>query len=232
MAWITQVLYGYEGLPDMVALPPAPTVPYGTAISVYVRYRNDGATNLTLQVNLWLQSPDGVWRVISSSPYLMAPGQETMAYFTPAAVLNQVGTWNVVAAVWDASAGAELARWSSVLATVTAPTLSGRFYPPHYYWYPGLAYWALLYPDSPPTVPGGTEFHLALVWLNNGSVSVRGHVDLTVTRPDGSQVVPPAVLNQDNVAAPGSGWAVQFAPITLDQAGSWTARAVLSGEAA
>jgi hypothetical protein len=134
---------------------------------------------------------------------------------------------------WDTSQAAWIQDAAQTVSiAVSTPAPSGRFYPPHYYWYPGLPDWALLYPDSPPSVPGGTEFHLALNWLNNGSVSVRGHVDLTVTRPDGSQMVPPAVLNQDNVAAPGSGWGVQFAPITLDQAGSWTARAVLSGEAA
>jgi hypothetical protein len=231
MSWITQVLYWYEGLSDMVALPPAPTVPYGTQISVYVRYRNDGATNLNIKINLWLQSPDGAWRVSSSAAYLMTPGQEGMAYFTPAAVLNQAGTWNVAAEAIDTATGSVLGGWIGVLATVPAYTLAGRI-TAAFYWYEGLSNWQQLSPTNPPALAFGTPLHLLLAWVNDSPVSVRGHIDLTAVKPDSSQEAIQAVAYNDLAAVPGEGRMVQFAPIALEQVGSWTARAVLSGEAA
>lgn len=94
------------------------------------------------------------------------------------------------------------------------------------YWYEGLADWVQL--QIPPEVPLGTAFHLAPQWLNQSAEPMCGHIDLTITKPDGSQVVLSDVLNQDNWAAPGNGWAVQFEPITLGQAGTYKATATLS----
>lgn len=100
------------------------------------------------------------------------------------------------------------------------------------YWYEGLENWVQL-TDTPPTVPYETAFHLAVGWLNQSEEAICGHVELTVTRPDGTKITPLAVENQNRWAAPGNGLWVQFEPITLDQGGIYTARATLSamGEA-
>jgi len=100
------------------------------------------------------------------------------------------------------------------------------------YWYEGLANWMHLDPANPPSAPQDTELHLAVYWVNDGNAPISGHVDLTITRPDSTTVSPEDVLNQDQSAPPGSGWGVQFAPVTLDQMGSYQARATLSGEQA
>lgn len=95
------------------------------------------------------------------------------------------------------------------------------------YWYEGLANWVQL-TETPPTVPVGTAFHPAVQWLNQGAEAVCGHIELTITKPDGTKVTPNDVLNQDSWAAPGNGWAVQFEPVILDQSGDYQAEAVLS----
>ena len=95
------------------------------------------------------------------------------------------------------------------------------------YWYEGLAGWASL-PEPPPEVPLGTAFHLAIQWLNQSAEAISGHIELTITKPDGAKVTPNDVLNQDNWAAPGHGWAVQFETVVLGQAGTYKATATLS----
>ena len=95
------------------------------------------------------------------------------------------------------------------------------------YWYEGLVGWASL-TETPPTVPLNTAFHLVVGWLNQSAEPISGHVELTIAKPDGTKVTLSDVLNQDNWAAPGNGWGVQFEPITLDQAGTYQATAILS----
>jgi len=95
------------------------------------------------------------------------------------------------------------------------------------YWYEGLDGWESL-PETPPTVPWGTAFHLAPQWINQSAEPLSGHVELTITKPDASEVTLNDVLNQDNWAAPGIGWGVQFEPFTMDQAGTYKATATLS----
>lgn len=95
------------------------------------------------------------------------------------------------------------------------------------YWYEGLAGWTQL-GETPPTVPFGTSFHLAPQWLNQSAEAISGHIELTITKPDGTKVTLNDVLNQDNWAAPGIGWGVQFEPFTMDQAGTYKATATLS----
>jgi len=95
------------------------------------------------------------------------------------------------------------------------------------YWYEGLAGWLPL-AGTPPAVMVGTAHHLAIQWLNQSAEPISGHIDLTITRPDGTKVTLNDVLNQDSWAAPGYGWAVQFEPITLNKAGIYRATATLS----
>lgn len=97
------------------------------------------------------------------------------------------------------------------------------------YWYPGLPGWIDLVATGIPTVPPGTSLSLIIGWVNRSTVAITGHVDLIVSRPDGSQVRPAAVAGQDWRASPGAGGTVQFAPVALDQRGAWTAKVDLSG---
>lgn len=109
-----------------------------------------------------------------------------------------------------------------------APTLVG-YIDQVLFWYEGLTNWAPLQPNAPPSVPKGTAFQLAVAWVNQSNVNIRGNVGLTITRPDGTQLTPAATGQQDQVAAPGNGWIVAFGPVTLDQVGAYQGRAVLSG---
>lgn len=95
------------------------------------------------------------------------------------------------------------------------------------YWYEGLAGWMQL-PESPPEVPLGTAFHLAVQWLNQSAEAISGYVELAITKPDSTKVTLNDVLNQNNWAAPNNGWVAQFEPVVLDQVGTYTVKATLS----
>ena len=102
------------------------------------------------------------------------------------------------------------------------------------YWYAGLTEWLKLNPLSPPQVPPNTVLYLGFFWYNTGDVQVRGHVDATLNKPDGTQV--PLVLmsgHQDQVVNPGVvvGLMVGFEDVTLDKAGTYSVSIVLSMEA-
>lgn len=116
---------------------------------------------------------------------------------------------------------------SIVTALQVPPGVSGRLY--------GFSYlnestglWTDLDPSAPPNLVLGEALHLVVWWLNSGSVSMQGHVDVTITKPNGQKVAPSAVFNQDKSAAPGFGKGVQFSPVMLDVSGTWRAEVVLS----
>ena len=119
----------------------------------------------------------------------------------------------------------------TVAVVVVEPVIAGHIEGISYF-YQGLAGWVKLDPASPPQMVQGAALSLAVNWVNDGNVPCRGHVDLVITRPDGSEVSPEAVGNQDTVLAPGYATAVEFASITLDQLGSYLAGVELSGEEA
>ena len=106
--------------------------------------------------------------------------------------------------------------------------LAGRIDVP-YYWYEGLADWTLL-GAVPPVIPLGTQFALAVPWVNLGDVSARGRIDLTLTKPDGATVKLEATSGQTILFAPGEGLRVTFKLVPLDQIGQYSARVVLSME--
>ena len=97
------------------------------------------------------------------------------------------------------------------------------------YWYEGLARWVTL-GTVPPSPALATGLHLSVGWTNSGTARAKGHIELTIIRPDGATVKPAAVSGQDTEREAGYGWTVQFAPVTLDLAGQYSARAVLSME--
>lgn len=96
------------------------------------------------------------------------------------------------------------------------------------YWYEGLAGFLSLNLASPPVVPKGTALSLAIGWTNDGNVSLQGHIDLVITKPDGTKVTPSAYEGQDSIATPKNGKGVAF-NITLDQVGVYSGLVTLSG---
>ncbi len=115
-------------------------------------------------------------------------------------------------------------------AQFRAQALAGSLYGTSYQ-YPGIG-WTALNPASPPAIPVGTTVTLAVWWVNRSDANVKGHVDLTITKPNGQAVTLTAAYNQDQVAAPNIGYAVVFQGLLLDAPGVWKATQVLSMEAA
>ena len=97
-----------------------------------------------------------------------------------------------------------------------------------YYWHEGLADWEQLLPASPPRVSQGTSFDLAVGWRNDSSVAICGHVDLTIIKPDGTEVTPRDIEGQNTWADPGGGSTVAFDAVALDQEGTYEARVTIS----
>ena len=106
------------------------------------------------------------------------------------------------------------------------PTVAGSIVG-FFYWYEGLASWEQL-GETPPSVPIGTAFNLAVLWQNQSVEAISGHVELTITKPDGTKVTPNDILNQNGWASPNTGCPVQFEPVILDQVGTYKAEAALS----
>jgi len=123
----------------------------------------------------------------------------------------------------------EVDRESGITAaTVVAAGAAGHLGNP-FYWYEGLVGWVLLSdPSKLARPPLGTEFYLAWTWTNDSAGYMVGHVEITVTKPDGSEVTPAADENQDYNAPPGGGRTVGFDGVVLDQAGTYRATATLS----
>jgi len=89
-----------------------------------------------------------------------------------------------------------------------------------YYWIEGMAGWEFL-ETYPTPAKVGDEIHLGVGWINDGSAAAVGHVSAQLTSPALYPSLPNAVVNQDRSAEPGTGWVVQFAPVTLNESGSW-----------
>lgn len=91
--------------------------------------------------------------------------------------------------------------------------------------------WPVLNPLVPPQLLQNAPMALCVWWTNTGTENIIGHVDLTLVMPDASTQTVPAVLYQDEEAAPGSGFGVGFAEVVLSQAGQYQAEIALLGEA-
>lgn len=90
-----------------------------------------------------------------------------------------------------------------------------------YYWIEGMTGWENL-ETYPTPAKVGDDIHLAVYWRNTGSAAAVGHIIAQLMSPALYPHLPDAVLNQDKSADPGNGWGVQFAPVTLNESGSWT----------
>ena len=88
------------------------------------------------------------------------------------------------------------------------------------YWIAGMPGWAYL-DEYPTPAKVGDNIHLAVYWWNDGSSAVVGNVGAQFTSPALYPYRPNAVAGQDRTINPGGGAAVQFAPVTLNESGSW-----------
>jgi len=69
---------------------------------------------------------------------------------------------------------------------------------------------------------------LGITWQNNSDAAFNGHIELVITKPNGTTVTLDDVMHQDlEVVADGSA-TVLFEAITLDQYGTYTAQATLT----
>lgn len=105
------------------------------------------------------------------------------------------------------------------------------------YWYPGMAFWAVLNPSSPPSVPQGTQMEVAVVWRNQLLypivIEIVGNAKQWFIDPDNISTEKVAELNQGQTAYPdGSGygnteWGVCFSAHVLNKSGLWKAKGEL-----
>ena len=98
------------------------------------------------------------------------------------------------------------------------------------YWIEGMADWVDMSRYAERPAKKGETIYLAVGWVNGSEVAITGHIDLSLVSPSGVEHSLSATLNQDKAAEPNNGWWVQFEPFVLDEAGSWTLKAVLSSE--
>ncbi|GAI83241.1 unnamed protein product [marine sediment metagenome] len=71
-------------------------------------------------------------------------------------------------------------------------------------------------------------FQMGITWLNTSEDEFEGHIELIVTKPDGTTVTPEAVMGQDLEVDPSNSATVLFEAITLDQYGTYSAQATLT----
>ena len=107
----------------------------------------------------------------------------------------------------------------------TAVTLAGST-GPGLIWYEGLSGWEQFV--SGREIPKDYKIHLAPMWMNESEIPITGHIDLSVTYPNGTKQTLSAVLNQDREATPRSGFFVQFEPFVSSQEGTYTMKVTLS----
>ena len=79
---------------------------------------------------------------------------------------------------------------------------------------------------TPPQIPLNTQVGIACVWANSGDEIAVGHIDVTITAPDGTTTELVATAFQDTESAPGEGAGVVFS-FALSQLGSYSGEFVL-----
>ena len=120
---------------------------------------------------------------------------------------------------------------------VAEPQVTGRINAIRY-WNEDDQDWRFLYTYdggllAPPTLVKGRKLSLCVDWQNTSPAAVvKGHVDVDITRPDGSSVRLTATQGQDETIYPGGIQVVVFEDaLTLDQVGSYSGTVTLTGVA-
>jgi hypothetical protein len=92
-------------------------------------------------------------------------------------------------------------------------------------WYEPLAGWENM--TQGRQVPLGAEIYLAPGWLNKSDVNKVGHIDLSISYPDGQMVNLSAIKHNDEEAIPGDGWMVKFS-FVASKSGNYNISATLT----
>lgn len=71
-------------------------------------------------------------------------------------------------------------------------------------------------------------FQLGITWLNTSEEAFQGHIELVITKPDGTTVTLNDVMHQDLEVDPNESATVLFGAILLDQYGTYSAQATLT----
>jgi len=80
----------------------------------------------------------------------------------------------------------------------------------------------------PPSVDLNTSYALSVEWENTGDETFKGHIAIVVTAPDGTTTTLTAASGQDTEVIAGGSATVIFDPITLSQAGTYSATFTLT----
>ncbi|MBA7624871.1 hypothetical protein ES703_32285 [subsurface metagenome] len=106
-----------------------------------------------------------------------------------------------------------MAQEGSITQVIYRTTTTGLFY-------------AL--PATPVAVELNSIFQLGITWLNTSEEAFQGHIELVITKPDGTTVTLNDVMHQDLEVDPGNSATVLFGAILLDQYGTYSAQATLT----
>lgn len=99
-----------------------------------------------------------------------------------------------------------------------------------YYWQEDMSGWEQIIFDGREAIIDATKpIHFGVGWRNIASYDIKGHVELTVIRPDGGTASPSAVKSQDVSAPPDDGLTVQFEPVETGQAGHYQLSIEITG---
>lgn len=71
-------------------------------------------------------------------------------------------------------------------------------------------------------------FQLGITWLNTSEEAFQGHIELVITKPDGTTVTLNDVMHQDLEVDSGNSATVLFGAVILDQYGTYSAQATLT----
>ena len=83
-------------------------------------------------------------------------------------------------------------------------------------------------PAAPVAAELNSIFQLGVTWQNTSDAAFQGHIELVVTKPDGTTVTLDDVMHQDLEVDPNESATVLFEAVTLDQYGTYSAQATLT----
>ncbi|GAJ09210.1 unnamed protein product [marine sediment metagenome] len=83
-------------------------------------------------------------------------------------------------------------------------------------------------PATPLAAELNSIVQLGITWLNTSDAAFNGHIQLVITKPDGTTVTLDDVMHQDLEVDPNASATVLFEAVTLDQYGTYSAQATLT----
>lgn len=83
-------------------------------------------------------------------------------------------------------------------------------------------------PATPVTAELNSIVQLGITWQNTSDAAFHGHIELVITKPDGTTVTLNDVMHQDLEVDPNESATVLFGAVTLDQYGTYSAQVTLT----